>query len=154
MEFEYLRENELFRDLDPLQLAHLASILETFEFPEGAVIFDPGEEARYFFVVRRGRVRISSPTPGGGEEALAFLDQGAYFGELKLFDPSGPYTVRAAAHTACTLDAFPLVELRDLLSADRDLAISFLWNVVKTVARRLQATNDKVAAMAKLFSPI
>ena len=34
-----------------------------------------------------------------------------------------------------------------LLNTDRDLALALMWSFVKTLSRRLRATNDKVTAM-------
>lgn len=154
MSFDTLRETELFRNLEPLHLAHLASLRMPLEIDAGEVVFRPGDEPRFLYVIRSGSVRISSLMPDGSEEALAILPAGTYFGELKLVDPSEPYAVLATVHTPTILDAFPLDELRDLLRADRDLAVSFLWNMLQTLARRLQATNDKFAVLAKLSSPL
>ena len=154
MQFDHLREIELFQDFSELHFAHLVSLAEARHYGPEEFVFRTGESARYLYVIRKGRVRISSIMPGGGEEALAFLAEQGFFGELKLVDDSTPYGVQAVAHTECSLDLFPLRDLRDLLGTDHDLAVSFLWNMVRVLAKRMQATNDKIAAMAKLSSPV
>jgi CRP/FNR family cyclic AMP-dependent transcriptional regulator len=39
-------------------------------------------------------------------------------------------------------------DLEDLLFVDRDLAYELLWNFVRTLSRRLRATNDKMTFLA------
>ena len=41
-----------------------------------------------------------------------------------------------------------LRDLEDLLFVDRDLAYELLWNFVRTLSRRLRATNDKMTFLA------
>ena len=48
------------------------------------------------YVVLEGRVMISKRIPGAGEDALAFLERGDYFGEMALIDDEN----RSASATA------------------------------------------------------
>ncbi|MEZ4270319.1 MAG: cyclic nucleotide-binding domain-containing protein [Myxococcota bacterium] len=45
-------------------------------------------------VITEGQVRISKLVPGIGEEALAILHTGTYFGEMELVDPEKPSAAR------------------------------------------------------------
>ena len=90
MDLKVLREIDLFKNLDPVQLSHLASNREERAVPKGTVIFVEGEPATEFFVISEGRVRISKVIPGMGEEALAILPAGTYFGEMEIIDDSPP----------------------------------------------------------------
>ena len=150
MDVRFLRNIELFSNLEELHLTHLASILVTEEVPRETVLFREGEQLDRLYVIFKGRVRISKVMEGFGEEALAILDEGSYFGEMELIDPSVPCAAHAIAHTDCVVYTFPFEELRELLSSDRDLAVSFLWSMVHTLSHRLRATNDKVTAMFAL----
>lgn len=150
MDIRFLRQIELFSNLEELHLTHLASILVVEEVPRGTVLFREGDSADRLYVIFTGRVRISKILERYGEEALAILDAGSYFGEMELIDPSVPCAAHAITHTDCVLYTFPFEELRELLSSDRDLAVSFLWSMVHTLSHRLRATNDKVTAMFAL----
>ncbi|MCP4654718.1 MAG: cyclic nucleotide-binding domain-containing protein [bacterium] len=150
MDLSFIRQIELFGNLEEIHLAHLESILVTKEVPEGTVLFREGEHADRLYVIFKGRVRISKVMEGYGEEALAILNEGSYFGEMELIDPSVPCAAHAITHTDCVLYTFPFEELRGLLSSDRDLAVSFLWSMAHTLSHRLRATNDKVTAMFAL----
>ena len=92
-------------------------------------------------------MRISRIVPGMGEEALAVLRAGAYFGEMALIDDF-PRCADARAHEDCRLFVIRKEDLEDLLFVDRDLAYELLWNFVRTLAARLRETNDKMTFLA------
>jgi CRP/FNR family cyclic AMP-dependent transcriptional regulator len=147
MDLTALRQIDLFRNLDPVQLAHLASISEVQIAKKNTVLFKEGDKPEFFYVIAKGRIRISKQIPGIGEEALAILEQGTYFGEMELIDAEVPRAAMAMAHEDCTLQAIRIADFHTLLGTDRELAVAILWSIVATLARRLRATNDKVTAM-------
>jgi CRP-like cAMP-binding protein len=85
--------------------------------------------------------------PGIGEEALAILGSGAYFGEMEYIDRDLPRAARVTIHESTVLHCFGFQELDELMSVDRDLALAISMSMLKTFSRRLRATNDKVSAM-------
>ena len=147
MDLELLRKIDLFHNLNSVQLAHLASITEVQTAKKGAVLFREGDPPELFYVISEGRVRISKEVPGIGEEALAVLDAGTYFGEMELIDSQLPRAAMAVAHEACTLHVIRIADFHTLLGTDNELALALLWSIVRTLAGRLRATNDKVTAM-------
>ena len=146
MDLQIFKEIDLFRTLDPLHLAHLASIVTERRVAKDEIIFEEGDSAEEFYVIYRGRVRISKVVPGMGEEPLAVLNQGAYFGEMELVDRALPRVARATAHEDCILQTFNFDAFDDLLKADKELALAILWNMVRTLCQRLTETDNKVAA--------
>jgi CRP-like cAMP-binding protein len=54
----------------------------------------------------------------------------------------------ALVHETCRLFEISRRNLEDLLFVDRDLAYELLWNFVRTLSRRLRATNDKMTFLA------
>ena len=152
--FEQLRKIELFADLTDKHLEVISELADEASLPPEQVIFRPGDKPRSFYVLLDGQVRISELFADDREECLSILKDGTYFGEIKLLDASKPYPVLAITHTECRLLVFPLVEFCNLLNIDQDLAVAVLWNIARTLANKLEATNQKVAAMARLAYPI
>jgi CRP/FNR family cyclic AMP-dependent transcriptional regulator len=72
---------------------------------------------------------------------------GAYFGEMSLIDDA-TRSATAVCHERCRLFVVNRKDLEDLLFVDRDLAYELLWNWVRTLSRRLRATNDKMTFLA------
>jgi ATP-binding cassette subfamily B protein len=82
-------ENELLRELQP----HFA----TDEFPEGRVIIHEGDAGNRLYIIVRGAVAVRK-----GDEAIAVLQDGDYFGEIALLKNSPrTATVQAIKPSLC-----------------------------------------------------
>lgn len=145
MDLQAIKGIDLFKNLDAIHIAHIASIMQEREAKKGTVIFDEGDASEEFFVISAGRVRISKILPGMGEEALAILDTGTYFGEMELIDPM-PRIARAIAHEDCMLQVFRYEDFHTLIRTDNELALAMLWSFVRTLSKRLNEADNKVAA--------
>ena len=137
----------LFSGLAPDALEAIASITSEETHALGTKIFSHGDPGDRFFLILEGKVRISRNVPGMGEEALAVLRPFAYFGEMSLIDDA-PRSATVVCHERCRLFVVNRKDLEDLLFVDRDLAYELLWNWVRTLSRRLRATNDKMTFLA------
>jgi CRP/FNR family transcriptional regulator, cyclic AMP receptor protein len=144
---DILANLDLFRGLAPSHLTRLVTVGAEERHSRGAKVFDEGEKGDRLYVILDGSVRISRFVSGLGEEALAVLRPGTYFGEMSLIDDEAR-SAAAIAHESCRLFVLKRSDLEDLLFVDRDLAYDFLWNLVRTLSRRLRATNDKMTFLA------
>ena len=144
---EILAQIDMFNGLPPAHLQRVVDIGIEEQYKHGAMIFSEGDAGDRFYLIVEGAVRISRIVPGMGEEALAVLRPGAYFGEMSLIDDA-PRSATAMCHERCRLFVLNRRDLEDLLFVDRDLAYELLWNWVRTLSRRLRATNDKMTFLA------
>jgi CRP/FNR family cyclic AMP-dependent transcriptional regulator len=144
---EILAQIDLFSGLPQGHLRRVVDIGLEEQYRGGATIFSENEPGDKFYLIVDGAVRISRIVPGMGEEALAVLRPGAYFGEMSLIDEA-PRSATAICHEKCRLFVVNRRDLEDLLFVDRDLAYELLWNWVRTLSRRLRATNDKMTFIA------
>ena len=147
MPVDILNDIELFEGLGPLHMAHIRSIAQERTLAHGEILFEEGDDGSEIFFVAEGSIRISKMVPGIGEEALAILRPGAYFGEMEYIERDLNRAARAMAHEASVLYAIAYADLDMLMGTDRDLALALQANMLRTLARRLRATNDKVTAM-------
>jgi CRP/FNR family transcriptional regulator, cyclic AMP receptor protein len=138
-----LRGTPLFATLSEPALERLATATRERTVKRGDYVFHEGEPGDEFFFVIKGRVRISRQVPGMGEEALAILGPGHYFGEMALVEDA-PRSADAIAHETVTLLALGKTELDDLLFIDRDAAYDVLWAFVRTLSSRLRETSNKL----------
>lgn len=83
-----LRNLELFQSLDDNELsecvAYLKDKAKLIRADPGQTIFQQGEPANEFYIVRVGYVKISQ-TVSGYEDIRAYIGPGKYFGEIGLF---------------------------------------------------------------------
>jgi CRP-like cAMP-binding protein len=142
-----LAKINLFAGLPPVYLRRIEGLGEIESHPGGTLIFSEGTAGDKVYLILEGKVRISRTVPGMGEEALAVLKAGDYFGEMALIDDF-PRSADARAHEACRLFVISKEHLQDLLFVDRDLAYDLLWNFVRTLSSRLRDTNDKMTFLA------
>ena len=144
---EILAAIDLFSGLPLTHLRRVVDIGLEEQYKPSARIFGEGEPGDKFYLIVDGAVRISRFVAGMGEEALAILRPGAYFGEMSLIDDA-PRSATAVSHERCRLFVVNRRDLEDLLFVDRDLAYELLWNWVRTLSRRLRAANDKMTFLA------
>ncbi len=144
---EILQGIDLFKGLATAHLQRVIDIGEEKTYRKNDTVFSEGDVGDKFYVILDGAIRISRMVPGMGEEALAVLKTSAYFGEMSLIDDEAR-SATALVHETTTLFEIARRDLEDLLFVDRDLAYELLWNFVRTLSRRLRATNDKMTFLA------
>jgi CRP-like cAMP-binding protein len=137
----------LFKGLSTVHLQRVAALASEERHAEGATIFKEGDAGEKFYIIIEGAVRISRTLSGMGEETLAVVRNGSYFGEMALFDDS-TRSADAIAHEATRLSVIRKADFEDLLFVDRDLAYNLLWRFVRTLSARLRETNDKMAMLS------
>jgi hypothetical protein len=93
----------LFRGLDDQRIGALVDMVEQVEFPAGAVIFNEGNDADYFYIVASGRVRISRYSASEQQAVLiGFREEEDYFGE-EVLESNWPRKISAEAVTDVVL---------------------------------------------------
>lgn len=81
----FLNRIHLFGGLKDDQLEGIAVKLEERPLPPNAVIFERGERPDGFYLIYKGKVKVTRPTEKG-TDFLAILSAGDYFGEEALFE--------------------------------------------------------------------
>ena len=137
---------DLFRErgLSAAEMKLLATFSSEERFREGSMIFREGERGDKLYIVLDGRVRISKFIPGVGEEALAVLDRGDFFGEMALIDDK-PRSADAKAHEGdATVLSIDRATLNEILSMDPHASLQFLNLLCRMISRRLREINEKI----------
>jgi len=132
------------RGLSAAEMKLLATFSTEERFRDGSMIFREGEKGDKLFIVLDGRVRISKFIPGVGEEALAVLDRGDFFGEMALIDDKAR-SADAKAHEAdATVLSIDRATLNEILSMDPNASLQFLNLLCRMISRRLREINEKI----------
>lgn len=151
MDITHLKRVPLFSNLTSDHLQQVVSIGRERTLAANEYVFREEEVGDELYVILSGKVRISKNVPGVGEEALAILEQGNYFGEMALIDDT-PRSADAITHTPCTLWVIQKQDLEELMFVNKDIAYEILWTFVRVLSVRLRETNEKIAAFFALSS--
>lgn len=139
-----LRQVSLFEGLLPIHLRRISALCQEVQFKPSEAVFKHGDPGDGLYLILEGAVRISRSVSGIGEEALAVLKPGQYFGEMSIVDDDMPRSADAIANESSRLLKLPKEDLRDLMFVDRELAYELLWRFVRTLSARLRESNDRL----------
>ena len=137
---------ELLREqgLSGSELAKLAQFSLVKRYAPDAFLFHEGDPGVEMYAVLEGHVRISKYIAGGGEEALAILGRGDFFGEMALIDGE-PRSADARAHRGeATVIAFDNDTLADVMTMDPVAALDFMKLLCRLISKRLREIDEKV----------
>ncbi len=138
----YLRQTRLFDRLSEPDLRRLAQLSEMREYPRGEVILGPEPHPDVIYLVKAGRVKISTYSADGKEQVLALLDRGDLFGELTPTKSHGSIRVEAIDRSVvCSLHR---TLFEDIIQSTPDVALK----VIRVLARRLRAAEEEIADLA------
>ncbi|RKX69385.1 cyclic nucleotide-binding domain-containing protein [candidate division WOR-3 bacterium] len=146
MKDEVLRGVYLFKELNPEEMDLILSIAREKKFKKDEVIFSEGEPGNAFYIIVSGSVRISTMVPGVGEEALAVLKPGEYFGEMALIDDA-PRSASAIANEDSLLISIAKDDFLKLISSNNALGYKLLWVFTRTLTDRLRKTDEQLKAI-------
>lgn len=140
-----LGETKLFRDLEPMLLAEIATAMREMRFAAGQTIFSRGDPGDGIFFVTEGRIRISVSTADGRELSFAHALPGDVFGEIAVIDRQ----TRSADATALTEVSAMLLSAAAadrLIAAHPPVALAFL----RFLCARLREVSDHLETVALL----
>ena len=132
------------RGLSARELRLLAAFSGEELYNRDEVIFREGAKGDKLYIILDGKVRISKHIPGVGEEALAILEKGDFFGEMALVD-NEPRSADAKAHVnGTTVLTISRSVLNEILSVDVESAYQFLSILCRILTQRLREINLKI----------
>jgi CRP/FNR family cyclic AMP-dependent transcriptional regulator len=142
---EYLPGLPFFAGLEPYAIVLLAGCAVNTHFDEGDRLFNEGEQADRFYVIRRGRValEVHAPEAGAGGIVLDTADEGDVVGWSWLVPPyRWAFDARAVAPTSAI--AFDAACLRAKCAADPALGYALMQRVNQSMYQRLQAARIRL----------
>ena len=131
---------DLFGDLTPQELLHLADASTTEDLRRGDVLFHEDDEPDTLYVVVNGRIAIAKRSVDGRESVVALMETGDLFGEMGLFEPLGRSAEARALEQSQVL-AIGYEPIRQVYEQRPEL----LWGVVALLAGRLRTMDVALA---------
>ncbi len=110
-------------------------------YRDGEAIIRQGERGRDMFVIQSGSVEVLQATVAG-EQRLAILESGDFFGEMALFEEQTRSATVRACGDAVVLQVDKKTLLRRIME-DPLLAV----NLLQTMARRIRDLDARLAQL-------
>lgn len=122
---ELLRESPLLSGLTIQDSELLTTIIRHRSALKGEILFEEGEAATGFFLLRSGKVKVYKLSPEGKEHILHVVQPGQTFADAAIFD-EGVFPAFAEALTSSSLLFFPRGAFLDLLQSHPQLSINMI----------------------------
>jgi CRP/FNR family transcriptional regulator, dissimilatory nitrate respiration regulator len=133
MSIELLRRCPLFAGLKEDDLSRIRAIASLRHIEKKEVLFSDGEEAKGFYVILSGKVKLFKVSPEGKEQILHIVSAPDAFAEAALF-LEGTYPAFAEAMTDAQLLYFPKRDFIQLIEKNPQLSI----NIIVTLSHFLK----------------
>jgi len=133
MSLELLRRCPLFTGLEEEDLKKIKAIASPKQVGKREILFSDGEEARGFYVILSGKVKIYKISPEGKEQILHVVSAPDAFAEAALF-LEGTYPAFAEALSDSQLLFFPKRDFIQLIEKNPKLSI----NMIVTLSQYLK----------------
>jgi CRP-like cAMP-binding protein len=140
---ELVALSPVFDGLDHEQLELIAGCGRIAPFDGGTRLFREGDAADTFFLVRRGRVALTTHLPARGEITIETLEAGEVVGWSWLFEPYRWHFDARAVEDVGTI-AFDGACLRGKCDTDPALGYELMRRFAQVMIGRLQATRTRL----------
>ncbi|HSF02080.1 MAG TPA: Crp/Fnr family transcriptional regulator [Solirubrobacterales bacterium] len=139
----FLRANPLFAALPAREIDALASVAHEDRYRARDYVFMEGDPARWFCLVRSGRLRIVRHSRTGKDVVLELLGPGEVFGGVAVIEQR-PYPAAAQATEASVVMKIPA----EAVVALTERYPSLIRELALMIGRRLRSAHDSVKSLA------
>lgn len=136
-----LRKVQAFKSLTYNEVARLTDLLTELRFKEGEYIVRQGDLGDSFYVIKKGRAKVTIDSEDGEEKEVMRLAEYEYFGERALINKAP-----RAANVVATEDVVCLMIRKELF----DEVLGRLQNVLADDARQREAAAERYHNVSSL----
>lgn len=138
-----LKKSAFFVGLDEQGLTAIAGFAQTMTFEPNATVFDRDNEARYSYLVLKGRVRQGFEVMPGSMVWFQSGEPGDLVGFAGLISPH-VHNMKAVASERTEMLAFDSDSLLGYLEANPGFGFQFMERLAQTLQQRLNNTRLQV----------
>ena len=135
-----LKQVYLFAGLNTSQLEKVKKSMRHLLLAEGESLFEQGQRAKHFFLVRAGHVKLLRLSLEGSEKVFEVIAPTQTFAEAIMFMPNSVYPVTAQAIEASSLFAFENKVFLEILQESFDTCFRLMFHM----SRRLHHWVNEV----------
>lgn len=135
---------DLFRGLNPEEIAVLTKLLAPRSYPPGEVMVQVGAEAREIFLLAQGSATITIPLANGTRRRVGVFSPGMSFGEVALLDQA-PRSAEVVAESDVECHLLGQEDFERLTETHPRIKITLLHNMACGLARLLRKTTREAS---------
>ena len=137
-----LQKIELFSSLNPSEISQVASIARRVHLTRGEAVFNEGDFEKNIYIVETGQVEIFKRTPLNGEQSMAVMKNGDYFGEMAFFEKAATRSASARTLQTTSLIVIEGPDFEKLIHNFPSISLKLL----ATLSQRLRDTTRMVVS--------
>lgn len=134
--FDELRKILVLEHVSDSMLGKMVPLLQMHVFAERDVIFNQGDDADLFYMLKEGKVLLEVDASESISVSLGAMKTGFSLGWSALF-PGSTYTSTAVCVEPTEVITIPGRDLVRLMDSDHDNGYGILWKIVAILRRRL-----------------
>src|SRR5215218_8357109 len=139
-----LKDVPIFKHLDADERAEFEELLEPASFRAGQMLFEEGAPEERLYVITSGTAEVYKTILPGRRQRLATIEAPTVVGEMGLLtEPRAAASVEATTRVEAHGVGRDL--LLEMLDADSPAACKLVYEIGRTLAERVAATNETVA---------
>lgn len=149
---KFLKEIPLFSELDEKQLELLSKIALVRKYPKGFTVFTPFDRGEYFFILKKGAIKVSKIS-GGKEQIIKVFTKPAVFGEAASFT-GGNFPAWAESIEDSEVILIPRNSFIQILKKDPEIGMKLLSVMAKRLIHLTKVIENLSlkSAISKLAS--
>jgi len=137
-----LKDAFLFSQLNEEQLERVSGMCHDVELQDCEPLFEVGDEAKRFFFVAEGQMKLSRLSLNGNEKVIEVVSEGYTFAEALMFSDKPGYPVRATAIGKVSLVAIDSKPFLDLLRESVDTCFRVMGDMSVRLRKMIKEIDD------------
>jgi len=140
--FKELREIYLLENLTDSMLGRMAPLLQMRLFAAGDTIFAQGDEARFFYMLKLGKVLLEVDASDTISVSMGAIKSRFCFGWSALL-PGSQYTSTAVCVEPCEVMSIPGQDFLDLMEKDHSMGYRVMQIIASILKSRLSRRTEQ-----------
>jgi len=146
----FLKEIELFKDLNESELAEISKNLEEKNYEKDEAIFTENTPRKNLFLIFEGEIELFKKSPFGGEKRLTFFRKYDFLGEGSLMDDS-PHSTSSRAIMNTRVFTLSKEKFAGLIEVHPGSAGKILSRTARVISRRMRQANTRLMNVASQY---
>jgi diguanylate cyclase (GGDEF)-like protein len=141
----FIQKTALFSNLAQNEIDYIVSRCGTLKLSKESVLFSPDEEAKHFYILKNGAIRVYKTRSDGSEDEMARFTDGDTIGDFD-FARGAEYDAFAEASEDSVLIEFPGYgyTIDSIAAENPDTVCNILLNAIIMMTDRIKSTQKLI----------